>query len=130
MKTNLDSFFKTVDEPVDFEYGPVKFRCRLLRPTTPNFKAAMARHMKPHAHAISSDSLDPIKDLELRIKLFVEISLTGWTGLVIDDKEVEYTPKAAISLFKDLPEIFNALWVSCQDHKYYLEDLGNSSADT
>lgn len=131
MKTNLDKFFKTNDDlaknGVDFALDEkTSFRLRHFNATNPRVKAAVAAHYKPYARQIDLGTLDQDTQNSIQIKLFIDISLVGWQGVEIDDKEVECTPENAFKLFKALPTLFDTLWKYANDHTNYKEDLGNS----
>jgi hypothetical protein len=131
MKTNLDKFFKTND---DFEKNGVWFDVSdeigfLVRPfkgSNPRVKAAMAHHYKPYARQIELGTLDPAKQNEIQIKLFIDVSLVEWKGVEIDDKPAACTPENALKFFLALPDLFDTLWRHANDFTNYKEDLGNS----
>jgi hypothetical protein len=131
MKTNLDKFFKTSE---NFEKNGVWFEISdtigfLIRPfkaTNPKVKAAMASHYKPYARQIEMGTLDLEKQLEIQIKIFLDVCLVDWKGVEIDGKEVEYTSENAYKFFRALPELFETLWKHANDFTNYREDLGNS----
>ncbi len=131
MKTNLDKFFKTDD---DLEKNGVWFNISdeigfLLRPfkgTNPRVKAAMASHYKPYARQIEMGSMEEIKQLEIQIKLFIDVCLVDWRGVEADGKPLEFTVDNAVKFFKALPDLFNTLWKHANDFTNYKVDLGNS----
>lgn len=130
MKTNLDQHFKT---DATLEEGGVWFDIStktgfLVRPfkqTNPRVKAAMAKHFKPFARQVEMNTLEPEKQLEIQIGIFIDVCLADWKGVEIDDKEVECTPENAKKLFKALPDLFDTLWKHAGDFNNYKEDLGN-----
>lgn len=139
MKSNLDVLFKTnkklQEDGVDFvvkeaneekKIKEVSFRIRRFSQENTRVKAAMAAYYKPHAYQIQMGTLEPEKDREISIKLFLDICLVSWKGVEFDDKEVECTKENAIVLFKRLPEVFDALWQHANDFNNYREELGNS----
>lgn len=136
MKTNLDKYFKVKDEAVRLEIAPgVAFFVRQFKTTNPNFKAAVARNWKPFARQIEAGTLDPLKAIELQVKLFVDTCLEGWEGVEIDGKPAPYeeiSKEEKVQFFMTLPSLFEALWKNAEDYRNYQEneDVGNSSADT
>lgn len=131
MKTNLDSFFKTdeklSEDGVEFFIGRTTFKLRHFSQTNPRVRAAFAKHYKPVARQVDLGTLDPKEDLVIRIKIFIDVSLIGWSGLEDENgEEIEFSKEAALELFKRLPDLFTALWDHANDFKNYREDLGNS----
>lgn len=131
MKTNLDKHFKVSEkyakDGVDFAIDDkTSFRIRYFNISNPRVKAAMAAHYKPFARQVELGTLDQATQIEIQIKLFIDISLVSWTGIEDDGKELECNPQNALALFKHLPEMFDTLWSHANDHKNYKEDLGNS----
>lgn len=131
-KTNLDTQFKTdralEEEGVDFAISDkVKFRCRRFHANNPRVKAALAAYMKPFARQAELGTLPVEKNQEIMMKLFIDVSLVGWTGLE-DDKgqPIEFSKENALKLFTSLPEVFDALWKYANDFEPYKESLGNS----
>lgn len=138
MKTNLDKQYKLDSDleanGVDFEIPAVddqgnpknaSFKLRPFKGTNPRIKAAMANHYKPYARQIDMGILDAKKDLEIRIKLFLDVCLVSWQNVEADDKPLEFSKTNALALFTALPELFETLWKQAQDSNNYREDLGN-----
>lgn len=131
MKTNLDGLFKTSE---DLEKNGVWFEISdtigfLLRPfkgTNPRVKAAVATYFKPYARQVEMGTLDQQKQIEIQIKIFVDVCLISWKGVEIDGKPEECTKENANKFFIALPDLFDALWKHVNDFKNYKEDLGNS----
>lgn len=131
MKTNLDKLFKLdaelEDGGVDFSIDDnTSFRVRHFSPTNQRVKAALAAYYKPFATQIEMGALDAKKDLEIRIKMFIDVSLVSWIGVEIDGESVECNKENALKLFLRLPNLFEALWRHANDSQNYREDLGNS----
>lgn len=131
MKTNLDTFFKTDEE---LESGGVWFDISdkigfLVRPfkgSNPRVKAALATHYKPYARQIEMGSLDETKQMEIQVKMFIQVCLVDWKGVEIDGKPASFSKETALEFFMELPELFNTLWRHANDYTNYKEDLGNS----
>lgn len=131
MKTNLDSVFRTNKEleenGVNFAINEVtSFRVRHFTPLNPRVKAAMTAYYKPYARQVELGTLDPKKDQEIRVKLFVDICLVSWEGVEIDGKPAECNKDNAQKIFKALPTLFDTLWKYANDFVNYKEDVGNS----
>lgn len=130
MKTNLDKLFK-MDEALEkngvwFEISEtIGFLLRPFNAQNQKIKGAMATHYKPYARQIESGTLDPAKDSEIRIKLFVTVCLAEWRGVEIDGTEVGCNMENALIVFKRLPTLFETLWKHANDSQNYKEDLGN-----
>lgn len=131
MKSNLDKLYKTSDAlekdgvwmDISDETG---FLVRPFSETNPRVKAAMATHYKPFARQIQMNTLDLKKNLEINVRLFVEICLVDWKGVEIDGKQVEFSKELAVPFLCGLPQLFNQLWKHANDYENYREDLGNS----
>jgi hypothetical protein len=130
VKTNLDHLFKTSEDcevnGIDFEYGPVKFRCKRFGGRNQSLKAALATEMKPYSRQIELGTLSDAKEKEIAIKIFVKASLVGWTGVQMDGKDIEFSEENAIQLFTALPDLYNDLVKQSSNIDNYKEDLGNS----
>lgn len=131
MKTNLDSLFKTSE--VHENQGvwlditeTTGFRVKPFKATNPQVKAAMAAFYKPFAYQLEHGRMDPKKEREITIKMFIHASLMDWRGVVIDGVDTPYSKEIAEKYFNHLPDLFESLWRQCQDHKHFLEDVGNS----
>lgn len=134
MKSNLDKYYKTdkalEEEGQWFWITPdeIGFRCRPFQQTNPRVKAAMAVHYKPHARQIDLGTISVEKNLEIQVKLFLDISLVDWLGVEIDGKVTPYKDMVKEQIVKflvDRPALFKELWDHANDHKNYIEDLGN-----
>lgn len=131
MKTNLDQLFKTdkalEDGGVDFAINDkTSFRVRHFTQTNPRVKAAMAAYYKPYARQIELGTLEQEKGNEITVKLFIDTCLVSWKGVEIDGKEADCNKENAITLFRALPTLFDALWKHANDFNNYREELGNS----
>lgn len=130
MKTNLDKHFKTSEEleknGVWFDISDnVGFLLRPFKTTNPRVKAAMAHYYKPYARQVELGTLDQAKQLEIQIKIFIDVCLVDWKGVEIDDKVAEYKPEVALKFFTALPDLFDTLWRHATDFNNFKEDLGN-----
>lgn len=132
MKSNLHKHFKTNSvlekEGVDFALDDkTSFKVRRFNAQNPRVKAAMAAYHKPYARQIEMGTLPIEKSDEITIKLFIDVCLVSWEG-VEDEKgqPIEYTKENAITLFKELPDLFDTLWKYANDFASFKEDVGNS----
>jgi hypothetical protein len=138
MKTNLDGIFKSDEnlarDGVWFDLSDtVGFKLRQYNQFNPNTKAAVARHLKPYAHQIDKNILDPKKGLEIKARLLVEISLVDWKGIEIDGKPTDFSPEIAVQFLMELPDLLDTLTDHAQRTENYRKDteaLGNSSQIT
>lgn len=131
MKTNLDGIFKVdkklEQDGVDFAIDDkISFRVRRFTNTNPQAKKVMANYYAPYARQVEMGTLDPNVANDILMKVFVDLCLVSWQGVEIDGKEVEYSKETALSLFKELPELFEKLWKYCNEFSNYRVDLGNS----
>ncbi len=131
MKTNLDEFFKTDAEAEKngkwFDLNKkISFLLRPFKGTNPRVKAAIATHYKPYARQIEMDTLDPVKDREIKIKLFITVCMVDWKGIEVDGKPFPYSPENALTILTALPDCFETLWKYVNDFDSFKEELGNS----
>ena len=140
MKSNLDSTFKTNKkfelEGVDFvvkgedkEAGTpeVSFRLRRFVGSNPKVKSAMAAYYKPYARQIEMGTLPVEKSDELAIKLFIDVCLVSWSGVLDESgKPIECNKENAYQLLKSLPDLFNTLQKYANDFESYKDEVGNS----
>lgn len=131
MKSNLDKFFKTSEEleknGIWFDISDTTgFLLRPFKATNPRTKAATANYYKPYARQIEMGTLDLKKQMEINIKIFIDVCLVEWRGVEIDGAQVECNKDNAMKLFTALPDLFDTLWIHVNDFKNYKEELGNS----
>jgi hypothetical protein len=131
MKTNLDSLFKT---DTKCEADGVWFNIsneigflvrRFGGANSPKVKVAMSRLYKPYARMIENDTMPESEQKKIMIKIFVDSSVIDWKGIEIDGKEAAFSSEAAIKLFENLPEVFDALMKYSSDYANFKEDVGN-----
>lgn len=130
MKTSLDSMFKTdAKKEKEGEWYMVNdeagFLLRRFSPLNPNYKAAMLRHMKPHARKLQDNTIDTEKELELGVKTFVDICLVDWKGIEIDGQDTPFSKDAAIKVLTALPDLFRRLEEFASDMANYKAEVGN-----
>jgi len=132
MKTNLDKHYKTdhrlESEGVEFAIDDnTSFLLRRFNAQNPKVKAAMAMHYKPYARQVEMGTLPQEKSDEITRKLFIDVCLVSWKGILDDaGKPIEPTKENALELFKALPDLFDTLWRHVNDFANYKEDVGNS----
>lgn len=130
MESNLDSLFKTdkalEQQGITLEFGPAKFQVKRFGGwNSQHVKAAMAKYYKPHARSAENGTLTQEQEQTILVKTFVYSSMVGWSGVVIDKVEQEYSPENAIALFLELPELFKAVQEQAADVSNFKEDAGN-----
>ena len=131
MKTNLDKLFKN-DKGLE-ESGiwlklseETGFLVRRFGGyNSQKVKSALAKHYKPYARLVENGTLDPIKEKEIMIKVFVESCLIDWKGVEIDGVETPFSMEIAVKFFTALPELSETIVNYASDSKNYREDLGN-----
>jgi hypothetical protein len=132
MKTNLDSMFKT---DTSLESAGVWFKVssdtsfclkRFGGSNSNKVKQAMAKYHKPHARLIENDALSIEETNKIMAQVVASACLVDWKGVEIDGKEVECNFDNAVTIFSQLPELFNALYGYISGVESYKEDLGNS----
>lgn len=132
MKTNIDKFFKTdadLEKNGQWHWLVEDVQGFLIRPfksSNPRVKAAMAAHYKPHARQVELGTMDPVKEREISIKLFIQVCLVDWKGIEIDGEMAPCTKENALELFKELPDCFDTIWKYANDWTNFKEELGNS----
>lgn len=132
MKSNLDKFYKNNEkleaEGIQMEIADgVWFNVKRFGGfNEASVKAALARYYKPYARQIENKTLDPVKEKEIMIRVFVEACVTGWNGIEIDGKDTAFDPELAVKFLTGLPELADSLIAYATDSKNYREDLGNS----
>lgn len=138
MKSNLDSTFKTnkkfEQEGVNFVVqgsdggsSEVSFCLRRFVGSNPRVKAAMAAYYKPYARQIEMNTLPVEKSDELGIRLFVDVCLVSWSGVLDENKQpIECNKDNALKLFKALPDLFATLQKYANDFESYKDEVGNS----
>lgn len=137
MKTNLDNLFKT-DKNVEKDgvwfniSDTIGFRVRRFSDTNPQIKKAMAMYYKPFARQMEMGTMDPEKEREIMVKLFVKACMMDWKGVEIDGKPAGYNEEVAIPFFMGLPDLFASLLMHSKDFTNFKideegkEEVGNS----
>lgn len=131
MKTNIDKFFKNdtalETEGIWFELSDeIGFKVRRFGgANSTKVKASLAKHYKPFAKQVESGTMDPEKEKEIMVKVFVESCLLDWKGVEIDGVVTPMAHEIAIKFFLGLPELMDTLLSYAQDSKNYREELGN-----
>jgi len=131
MKTNLDSLFKTnqnlEDAGVWFDVSEkTGFLLRRFGGVNSSkIKATVAKIYKPYTRQVESGTLDPAKERELEVRIFVETCVLNWRGIEIDGMETPFEKELAIKFFLSLPELTNTLTKYATDVANYKDDLGN-----
>lgn len=132
MKTNLDSLFKNDSklEEAGIWLSLSENTGFLVRRfggyNSPKVKAALAKHYKPYARLVDAGTMDPAKEREIMVKVFVESCIVNWKGIEIDGKEVQFSQELCVKFLTELPELSDTLVNYASDSKNYREDLGNS----
>jgi len=132
MKTNLDVYFKTNEttekggEWCEIAPGVRFLIARLGGVNADRIKKANAQFFKPHARRIQNGSLPVKEEQKILARVFVEVSLLGWEGVLDDnDQPLEFSKDNAVNLLVELPELFGKLTEFSQDVENYKSDLGN-----
>lgn len=132
MKTNLDKFFKT-DESLESQgiWFDVSETTGFLMKrfggfNSPTVKSAMAKYYKPYARQMDTGTMDPQKEKEIMVRVFVEACLVDWKGVEIDGVETAFSKDVAVKLLCDLGELAETLMKYASDMSNYKEDVGNS----
>lgn len=131
-KTNLDKLFKTdiqaEREGVEFTISDdCGFTVRRFNASNPQVKAAFATHFKPFARQMQMGTMDPEKEQEINMKVFVNACLVGWRGVKDEnDQEIPFSKDSAVALFKRLPDLFETLTEYASNIENYREEVGNS----
>ena len=132
MKTNLDSLFKSdsVSETKGIWFNISETTGFLVKrwggENTHSIKAALAKYHKPYARLIEMGTMDPEKEKEIHVKVFVHSCLEDWKGVEIDGKETKFEKEIAVKFLLNLPDLADTLIGHATDNKNYREDLGNS----
>lgn len=96
-----------------------------------NFSKVMEVKTRPHRRQIQDDTMDLALANSLLIEAFAETVVLGWKGITDKEgKEVKCTPKNAIKLFTDLPDLFAELREAAGKQSNFRadevqEDVGN-----
>lgn len=74
------------------------------------FEKTMMRLTKPHRHAINTGTIDPKVADEVLHRAYAEAVVLGWEGITDrEGKELPFTVDNAMSLFSDLPDLFQQI---------------------
>lgn len=137
MKTNLDKKFK-MDTGLEKDgvwvqvaEGTEFLIKRFGGFNSQKVRAAMAEYLKPYAKKIESGALDPVKEHEIGVKVFVESCVADWKGVLVEGPDntlvqLPFNSANATELFCSLPELFSTLVTEAQNPENYKEFLGNS----
>lgn len=131
MKTNLDHLFKTNKESeqsgiwftISDETGFLVKRFGGFNSS--EIKKAMAVKYKPYANQIKMGSLDPEKEKQIMVELFVDSCMVDWKGVEIDGVDTPFDKKIAVEFFLDMPDLLETLVAYASDFSNFKEELGN-----
>ena len=137
MKTNLGKAYQTDAAKemngtwLDIDEGVRFLVSRFGGKNQSKIKKLQSTHIKPYARQIQLGTMDPEKEREVYVKVFVEACMLGWEG-VLDDKDnvIEFDKKTAVALFKELPDLFDDVVSIVTEPDIFKEDLGNSLSHT
>lgn len=104
----------------------------------PDYQKVVERIFRPFRRAQQLNALPAAKNEELTREAFAEAGILGWknmlksdvTGVATDTGYVDYTKDNAVSLCKNLPDLYHSLIEMSVDRQTYLEvqeDAKNSS---
>lgn len=131
MKSNLDQFFKS-DKKAQAEgvwftiNDQTSFKIRHFDKSNPIMSAAMAKYFKPFAAQVKLGTLSEDKQQEIFIKIFVEVCLADWKGVIVDEKELEFSKEAAMKIMTEYPPLFDALWTFANTFDNYKVIVGEA----
>lgn len=103
LKIEVEGFTHRITDKISFQ---------LARAGGANAKFSKAMEIKtrPYRRQITEDTMDITLANKLLIEAFAETVVLGWEGITDSDgKEIEFSVKAAVQLFTDLPDLFNEL---------------------
>lgn len=133
MKTNLHSFYKAdaslEKDGVRMEVAPgVAFYVRRFGGSNGSkISQALAKYHKPHAKKLELGTLPEEIGKKIDAQVFVDACVAGWEGVTdADGNAIEFSFDACVSMFVEMPELFNALFTQASKFETYKEELGNS----
>lgn len=96
----------------------IEVECVYCDPSSPEYTAAMTRHVAPVRKLAERKLLPPAKDRELAVRTFVEVCLVGWRTVMspgvyrpeIEVKDGEWLPfnmENAVRVFTDYPPFYS-----------------------
>ena len=113
--TNIYEAFQTdaemEQEGIEYDMGELGV-FKLARAGGANMKFAklVEKKTRPYRQQIDRGTIDPDLGNRLLAEAFAESVILGWTGVKgRDNKQIKYSPAAAVKLMLDLPELFNEL---------------------
>lgn len=123
-KTETDGYVHQITDKISFT---------LARAGGANtrFVKAMEQKTRPYRRQIQDETMDSALANKLLIEAFAEAVILDWTGITTPDgKEVKFTSENAITLFNQLPDLFNELRDSAGNQSNYRagevkDDAGN-----
>lgn len=133
MKTNLHSFYKADNglekDGVRMEVAPgVAFYVRRFGGSNASkISQALAKFHKPHAKKLELGTLPEEVGKKIDAQVFVESCVAGWEGVTDSEgKEIPFSFDACVSMFVEMPDLFNALFSQASNFQTYKEEVGNS----
>lgn len=105
MKTNLNSFFKPIDDSAKWflvledENNKVEVKLKPFNPASPKAKEIMTEHYKPYARQIEKGLLKMVEK-KVYTTIFVKLCVEDWKGVKLEDgKLLKFSEQNAIDVF-------------------------------
>lgn len=134
--TSIHELFATDEKTetegfVHFVTDEISFTLARAGGSNTRFVKAMEQKTRPYRRQIQDDTMDTALANKLLIEAFAEAVVLGWKGITTPDgQEVKFTPENAVTLFNQLPDLFNELRESAGNQANYRlgevkDDAGN-----
>jgi hypothetical protein len=122
---------------VEVDFGDAVFTVRRAGGANKAYKVALAKAIRPHRHAIESESITDTVLMPVLIRCFCEHVLLnaqvrrsdgslvqGYEGLGgVDDTTVPLTVDNGVAYFTELPDVYERLQKDASRPALFLEDL-------
>ena len=128
---------KTLEQDgVDFEIMPgVRFKVARAGGKNKRYESVLAELAKPHMRQIQNETMDRDLMEELGKKAFIRGCLLSWEGVTNHDGgELEFSEANAMTLFDELPDLYNTLKEAADKISNYrsevIEEVAGKLEDT
>jgi hypothetical protein len=116
-------------EGVVLDFGDAgKFRIARAGGANQRFQRRVNQLSKPHRHAISLGTIDPIVLDEIMRTSYAETIVLGWEDVTGEDGEpFPFNKENCMKLFSDLPELFGQIIKASQQVAFFKQEMNEAS---
>lgn len=121
------------------DFGTFGIKVRRVNASNKEFAKMAQKELKPHAKAIKRNTMDADLGAEISLNIFCHTVITDWrttidgkheNGFILDSagEQLEFSAENAITLFEQLPDLFNEVYQMAEDSTNFLIESDTETA--